>query len=173
LFTVRYRRVACQGGRLGWIPAYSFGGGPGTYMSPYQIATAGQLTYLAYLENTGINTINKYYVLTADIDLSGKQWTQIGLQYFFAGSFYGQGHIVKCLTIGTAASPYISTTASFAGLFGNSGRVGIENASIYTGDGTSLSVRGTSDHRHYSGRRSDIGLSTCIVYYRSFQKQVT
>ena len=56
--------------------------------------------------------------LTADIDLTGKDWTPIGTDYdnSYAGTFDGGGHTVTGLTV--------TTNDQYAGLFGRLGEAG-------------------------------------------------
>ena len=61
--------------------ADSFDGGSGTKEDPYQIATAEQLALLAKDVNSGVADKThggEYFILTADIDLSGHVWTPLG-----------------------------------------------------------------------------------------------
>lgn len=86
-----------------------FAGGNGTENSPYQIATAEHL-------NKVHNYLDKDFVLTADIDLSGyKNWEPIGAfkplsekpedeetpdpEVAFTGTFDGNGHTISNVTI--------------------------------------------------------------------------
>lgn len=92
---------------------------------PYLIATAAQLALLAKLVNTGedINDRqwqNKYYRLTADIDLGNTEWIPIGytnsitsskIHYSFRGHFDGDGHTVSGLNV-------TNSPGKTAGLFG-------------------------------------------------------
>ena len=80
-----------------WEP---FNDGFGTQESPYIISTAEQLILLSTLVNTGNNySLNKYFVLENDIDLSEMEWTPIGYLYStssnytraFQGNFNGNG----------------------------------------------------------------------------------
>jgi len=104
--------------------ATSFAGGNGEKDTPYQIATAAQLMYMAQLINS-IDAVsgtcksyqNKYYILTDDIDLSAGQWTPIAQIYgsydtSFVGSFDGQGHKITFKLDAT------DTSMRTAGLFG-------------------------------------------------------
>lgn len=80
------------------VPATSFDGGDGTSSKPYKIATAEQLMYMRNLVNGENATYgNKYYELTADIDLEGSEWEPIGYDqtHVFGGKFDGKGHVVK------------------------------------------------------------------------------
>ena len=125
--------------------AESFAGGKGTKDDPYQIATGSQLAYLGESMKSGTygeKFQDTYFELTEDIDLGGKEWTPIGYtaadlimgghEYFvFSGSFDGNGHTIKNLTIGTETSPY---SGDVCGLFGaTSGTIEdvvLENVSI-------------------------------------------
>ncbi len=101
--------------------ATSFAGGDGTEAKPYQINSAEQLALLAKNVNNGEkDTDEKYYtfknyILTANIDLSGKIWVPIGAAAAsFMGSFDGNGY-----TISNLYTDYrIVTGASYFGLFG-------------------------------------------------------
>ena len=83
----------------------------------------------------------------ADIDLSGVNWTPIGNKsansnYVFKGTFDGNGHVVKNLTI--------NSNKSHAGLFGGANgsasikNLGVENASVVGGSYTGILI-GSSD----------------------------
>ena len=92
------------------ICADSYAGGDGSKTNPYEIATAEQLAKLASDVNNG-NTpqafLDKYFKLTADIDLSGGIWMPIGKYYnygngnnrLFFGKFDGNGHVIKNMHI--------------------------------------------------------------------------
>ncbi|WP_276662461.1 S-layer homology domain-containing protein, partial [Syntrophomonas wolfei] len=99
----------------------SFAGGSGTESSPYQIATAAQLDQVR-------NYLDKHFVLTADIDLSGyENWTPIGAfrplsdapehvetpdpEAAFSGTFNGDGHTISNVRIN-------QPEGMFVGLFG-------------------------------------------------------
>jgi hypothetical protein len=124
-----------------------YDGGLGTSVSPYQIRTTQQLLNLAnHTEDYG-----KYFILTADIDLSGQTFTTAliapdidpAVQYLqgtdFTGSFDGDGHKITGLTINASA-----TNHSFLGLFGQVNtpglikNLGVENVSVTTGDNAQL-----------------------------------
>ena len=57
--------------------------------------------------------------LTADIDLTGKDWTPIGTSFrnSYTGTFDGGGHTIKGLTV--------TTNDQFVGLFGSLGKAGM------------------------------------------------
>ncbi len=81
--------------------------GEGTEASPYLIADAANLAYLAEQVNAGNNYAGKYLKQTADIDLGGKEWTPIGTltsssdYKAFSGNYDGAGFEVKGLSITT------------------------------------------------------------------------
>lgn len=100
--------------------ASSFAGGSGTSSSPYQISNAAQLAYMAYLVNSNTTYRNKYYQLTADIDLSAHYWYPIGKEsYSFNGTFDGQYHTVSNMTINNTAT---GMGVKYLGLFGYIGK---------------------------------------------------
>ena len=96
--------------------ATAYAGGDGSEGSPYQIATAAQLAFLAQEANKEGSEYQwadtrKYFKLTADINLKGHEWTPIGSESLrFAGSFDGDGHVIVNLNVKGAGR--------FAGLFG-------------------------------------------------------
>ena len=107
--------------------ASSFAGGTGSSSSPYLIQTPEQLARMAFLINgdsyDSYNTL--YYKLTADIDLSGKLWTPIGLNHIFQGNFNGNGYVIngmQCILYSHSDPVYLFSAVSSSnlgmGLFG-------------------------------------------------------
>ena len=82
----------------------------------YTVTSADGLMNIAKLVNGGKTDIN--ITLTADIDLTGKDWTPIGTDYdnSYKGTFDGGGHTITGLTF--------TTNDEFAGLFGSIGNAG-------------------------------------------------
>ena len=82
----------------------------------YTVTSADGLMNIAKLVNGGKSDIN--ITLTADIDLTGKDWTPIGTDYdnSYKGTFDGGGHTITGLTF--------TTNDEFAGLFGWLNRAG-------------------------------------------------
>ena len=82
----------------------------------YTVYNADGLMNIAELVNGGKTDIN--ITLTADIDLTGKDWTPIGTNYdnSYKGTFDGGGHTITGLTF--------TTNDEFAGLFGWLNRAG-------------------------------------------------
>ena len=115
-------------------PEKIFDGGEGTAEKPYEIRTADQLRAFAAAVNEDEHFDGEYIVLTADIDLSGKQWIPVGNAgaHYFGGIFDGQNHKISNMVIGTAAQPvdYVSS-GLFACIDGAVVRnLGVEKASI-------------------------------------------
>ena len=79
----------------------------------YTVTSADGLMNVAELVNGGKTDIN--ITLTADIDLTGKDWTPIGTDYdnSYTGTFDGGGHTITGLTV--------TTNDEYAGLFGSLG----------------------------------------------------
>ncbi|WP_416991041.1 fimbrillin family protein [Alistipes putredinis] len=82
----------------------------------YTVYNADGLLNVAELVNGGKTDIN--ITLTADIDLTGKDWTPIGTDYdnSYKGTFDGGGHTITGLTV--------TTNDQYAGLFGYLGNFG-------------------------------------------------
>ena len=79
--------------------AASFSGGSGTADDPWKISNGSELAYLASVVNSnGSDTYDKYYILTADIDLGSREWMGIGNQHeaskAFKGTFDGNGKVI-------------------------------------------------------------------------------
>ena len=90
----------------------------------YMVYNANGLMNVAELVNGGKTDIN--ITLTADIDLTGKDWTPIGTDYdnSYTGTFDGGGHTITGLTV--------TTNDKYAGLFGylgnfNNGAATVKN----------------------------------------------
>ena len=109
-----------------------FCGGNGTEASPYEICDAETLAYLAEFVNNynGNETLEKYFILTNDIDLieysQGEGWESIGsaktVDCHFQGFFNGNGKIVSNL--------FINSTEYYQGLFGYINNAVIKNIGI-------------------------------------------
>ena len=76
--------------------AAAFAGGTGTAEDPYQIANGAQLAYLASSVNSGETYEDKYFVLTANINLNGLPWTPIANS--FSDALLG-GRIIASLPV--------------------------------------------------------------------------
>lgn len=79
-----------------------YSGGDGTEAEPYQISSADELAYLSEQVNGGQNYEGKYFLLTEDIDLTGRKWKPIGkvsIYESFKGSFNGGGHSISNMNV--------------------------------------------------------------------------
>lgn len=66
----------------------------------YEISNANGLVYCATTFNRADNTLGKTFKLTKDIDMTGINWTPWGNEsQYFNGTFDGQNHTIKNLTI--------------------------------------------------------------------------
>lgn len=100
--------------------------GEGTQTNPYLISTAGDLGYFATnYENVYSKKTNAYYVLTNDIDLSGKNWLPIGNEKTpFSGVFDGNNYTISGLTC------TFQQAKKYQGLFGVTKNAVIKNITI-------------------------------------------
>ena len=114
------------------FPANAFAmDGEGTTADPYIIATAADLDEFATKVNAGETTACA--VLTADITLTGGDWTPIGKENacIYNGTFDGGGHTITGLSVDIQSDNTI-----YAGLFGYIGEggtiknVGLEDSKI-------------------------------------------
>jgi hypothetical protein len=112
--------------------ASAYAGGDGSEENPYLIETAEQLALLAKRVKEGDSYKDKYFKLTKDINLSGRQWIPIGgvREYnkadlskiswkqgygnYFSGVFDGGGRTISGLTI----TRFIHGAALFNMLYG-------------------------------------------------------
>ena len=94
--------------------------GSGTETDPYQISTAEGLKWFRDKVNSATKAADTQICaeLTEDIDLSGEEWSPIGIGQSFhwgirsySGTFDGKGHTIKNLTIDNSSAQYV-------GLFG-------------------------------------------------------
>lgn len=117
--------------------ANGFAGGDGSSDSPFTIATASQLAYLAERVNGGNSYSGKCFELTQNLILDGKAWTPIGNmnqgQNPFRGNFDGCGNTVFGLRV--------ETTDSYVGLFGALDGGTVENVNL-----SDAEVKSTTDY---------------------------
>ena len=101
-----------------------FSVGDGTEANPYQIANTAQFYYFTQ------HCENKYYVLTNDIDLEGREFPIISE---FAGVLNGDGHKIINLNITSSTSEYAAMIATCRGTVKNLSVYGtVASASLYT-----------------------------------------
>lgn len=108
----------------------------------YTVTSADGLMNIAELVNGGKTDIN--ITLTADIDLTGKDWTPIGTDYdnSYTGTFDGGGHTITGLTV--------TTNDKYAGLFGYLGN--FNNAAATVKNVVMDGIQITCNHRSgYAG----------------------
>ena len=114
--------------------------GDGTKWNPYKVKNEADLRALATKVSGGDECDGVYYQQTADITITGGNWTPIGTENIdFSGNYDGGGYTISGITI--------DTSDNFQGLFGNvTGtsdqhcgfiqNIILENSSIHGGDYT-------------------------------------
>ena len=117
--------------------------GSGTETDPYQIGTAEGLKWFRDKVNSATKTADTQICaeLTEDIDLSGEEWSPIGIGQSFhwgirsySGTFDGKGHTIKNLSIDNSSAQYV-------GLFGY----------VYGGTIRNLTVSGSVKGSEHTG----------------------
>lgn len=101
--------------------AQTFAGGAGTVSDPYLIATPAHMLAMHDVDAA----ITVYYKMTADVDMTGVNWTPLNIA---TGNprvvhFDGNGHLIKNLTVNGTAS-YMSLFGVLRGSCRNLGVVG-------------------------------------------------
>lgn len=110
--------------RLSWDHPY--GGGNGTITNPYQIWTSEQMIAL----ETDINNWDNYFILMADLDLSGLEFIPIANWITpFTGTFDGNGHILRNIVINRPDMDFVGLF-SYLDFGGEIKNLGIENINI-------------------------------------------
>ncbi|MCA9459244.1 MAG: hypothetical protein KC550_01715 [Nanoarchaeota archaeon] len=122
------------------ILIYSFVGGDGSSINPYQIENCSQLQNIS-------SNLTAHYILNNNIDCDGfdygdsKGFMPIGenLTSYFNGSFDGMGYELNNLLINRSSSTYIGL---FGINYGNISNIGITNSNVYgsIGVGTLIGV---------------------------------
>lgn len=133
------------------IPALAeetaFAGGSGTADDPWQIASVDQLAYLAATVNDGSKSgsMGAYFVLTAELDMTGVDWTPIGNMNdmenhttLFLGSFDGQDYTVSNLTYKN--DQFIVGAGLFGISVGEIKNVNIENAAVHCTNAGAMAI---------------------------------
>ncbi len=88
-----------------------------------EITTAAQLAQFSKLVNGGNSFANQTVTLGADLDLSAHQWTPIGVNNSFEGTFDGKNRVISGLKI--------NSNSFFVGLFSYVGDSGVvKNLSV-------------------------------------------
>lgn len=149
--------------------ADSYFTGEGTKESPYLIQSAADIAQLSSLTNaaaTAAEYANKYYKLTADIDMQGISYKPISWGTSmttaqgarFTGTFDGGGHIIKNISIPAAYAQNYGATAGFIGILGTDGTVknlGIEDMNIMTGSASYMCIGGIAGDLAANGMSID------------------
>ena len=73
--------------------------GSGTNASPWLISDANDFVNMSALINESASYADDYYMMTNDVDFSGVTLTPIGRKNHFKGTFDGQFHAIKNLTM--------------------------------------------------------------------------
>ena len=104
--------------------AQTFGGGSGTETDPYLIATTDHMDALASQVNGGNSFSGTHFLMTADLDYSGKDYTPVGnWNNHFCGHFDGGRHTIANITL--------SGNGYYYGIFGVVGNGGmVENLTL-------------------------------------------
>ena len=115
-----------------------------------QTASVDQLAYLAATVNDGsksgyMGAMGAYFVLTADLDMTGVDWRPIGNMNdmenhttLFLGSFDGQGHTVSDLTYKN--DQFIVGAGLFGISVGEIKNVNIENAAVHCTNAGAMAI---------------------------------
>jgi len=110
--------------------------------TPFLIENPEHLAKLAELVNSGNSYSGTYFKLTADLDLTNKNWTCIGSGSTpFSGTFDGNGHTISNLSI----TKWSNNIGLFAQI--NSATIknlGIESGTIVCGGSNAGAIVGTS-----------------------------
>ncbi|MDD3667599.1 MAG: hypothetical protein PHY75_02465 [Bacteroidales bacterium] len=163
--------------------AQTFGGGNGTVGNPYQISTKGHLDSLRIYVNRTTSPITfsgKYFIMTADIDLSNSvtpvgSFIPIGYNATtnnFRGNFNGGNYKIRM-------SKITSISNSRAGLFGYTKNATIENVKMEL---DSINIT-SKEENNYTGfliayadstiiNNCNIGDSTDIYYSNLFKNNI-
>lgn len=116
--------------------AEKFAQGGGTSGVPYLISSGAELKLLATMKDTK----GKYFKLTHDIDLDGREWVPIGDYNGFCGVFDGAGHKITNGKFGV-----IHNNVGLFGMVGGNAtirRLGVENFTIDISTAKNLTVGG-------------------------------
>ena len=149
--------------RLTALSAVNTSGGASITSGTYSISTKDELKKLAELTNAGKIGENVTFVLAADIDLGGEQWTPIGISSGdsctpFRGTFDGNGYVISNFKVAGFA----------AGLFGVASGViknlGVENfvANVEYSSGVYCGVGGIVGFYEDGGNKTE-NLTNCYA----------
>ncbi len=125
-----YPRLAWEGtpGQVVPEPSLDWLSGSGTEEAPYIIMSVQQFVRIVFASILW----TRHFVLASDLDLTGVDYRWIGLTGCpFTGSFQGDGHVIKNLTIDThGEGPWELGLFGVVGAGGFISNLGIDNAVI-------------------------------------------
>ena len=130
--------------------------GDGSATEPYQISNKNQLIVLAtQVNDKGFDYKGEHFALLGDIDLAGIPWTPIGdTRSVFSGQLNGNEHTISNLKV--------STSESYAGLFGLVKGAAIESLTLENGEVT-CERGGTSFCGGLAGGGTLTATKVCLV----------
>lgn len=130
--------------------------GDGSATEPYQISNKNQLIVLAtQVNDKGFDYKGEHFALLGDIDLAGITWTPIGdTRSAFSGQLNGNEHTISNLKV--------STSESYAGLFGLVKGAAIESLTLENGEVT-CKRGGTSFCGGLAGGGTLTATKVCLV----------
>lgn len=123
------------------------------------IGSVADLQSVAVAVNGGADYSATVVTLTADLDLTGVNWTPIGTTLHpFTGTFDGQGHTISNLNVNLSGS----STGDVAGLFGQVGTGGmVKDVNISSGR-IYISAPSSTGNTCYVGAIAGINESTIV-----------
>ena len=145
--------------------ALDFHSGSGTEEDPYIIFTSSEFAYFIEQVNSGNSFENEYIILTSDIDLNGLTIYPIGnSENIFAGSFNGQGNLIKNGKVNETNNQYCGIFGYVTGTIEKVGFVNItitstisENGHYYVGPIAYLEEEGLIKNVYSTGSISITG----------------
>ncbi len=114
--------AACAVSAIFTGQVWAYSGGRGTLQDPFQIADANDLAHLGFTPADQ----DRHFVLVADIDLAGRTWPAAVIPAF-SGTFNGNGHSIRNVTIKGGSDCGLFGTLSH---YGQVGRVNVVNVNI-------------------------------------------
>lgn len=151
--------LVCTGILLNAQTATPPAAGDGSSGNPYQIATAANLYWIT-ANNAVVPSPTqqerwvKFYIQTADIDMTGISWTPIGIlmdDFKFYGNYNGQGYSISSLNLDYPSDNQI-------GMFGSCQGATIQNVKL-----VNPTVRGTNNVGALIGVSEGCLVTNCSV----------
>lgn len=161
----------------------------GTETKPYEISTAEEFAYLAWLVNrgSGANLAGMHFVLTSDIDLSRYNWEPIAktytnssgfdydgngvkevVQMSFAGVFDGGGHTISGLNYVINDDMFVNGTGQLSAQYGGLGLFGVLRGAtvsnkLYTAKVRNFTLEGSVTVENMTSQCTNFGLAVGMV----------